>query len=567
MGGSKDKSPLAFQGTLHAGTRPGVSASTDGNGPDPLLGTVLDRYRIIHKIGVGGMGTVYEAQHIELEKRCAVKVLREELSSMAELVERFRREARAASKIGNPHIVDVTDFGRTPEGRVYIVMEYLEGLDLADVLANEQTLTLERAVKIARQIARGLLAAHTADIVHRDLKPENVFLVTREGEPDFVKIVDFGIAKAVGTEAAGERRLTKTGILMGTPEYMAPEQVAEEGFDHRVDVYALGVILFEMIVGGAPHHGTTAEILTRKLIEDPPMHELPPEVPTSLQEVIRRALARNPAERLQSMKEFEEALTACLEEVPPREVVTPPADPTEFTGGTPTEFTGGTPGTRTAVRILILVAVLVILGTGVLYVVLPRIWGSRTDAPPPRAELPPVVKASPELHRPPKVVPGLRPRHVEPREAPRSAAPLPRPRPRVAAPPAVGQAAANDAGGTTTDGARLVREGEAHLRNGRFDAARDAFRKATTDPGARGAAFAGLAQVAFQDEKFDEAVSFAERAVRAGNQRAQIIIGNAYFKQGRHQDAARVYEAILARDPGNREAARNLVEAQKLFNE
>jgi hydroxyisourate hydrolase len=181
------------------------------------------------------MGKVYLAEHVEIGKRVALKVLHPSYSRMPDLVERFRREARAASKIGHPNIVDVTDSGTTTDGSVYFVMEYLEGIELGSVIEREGAVDVARALRIASQICRALAAAHAQGIVHRDLKPENIFLVTRDGAADVVKVLDFGIAKTTEAEAARERRLTSPGMAMGTPEYMAPEQAA----GIRIDLYAV----------------------------------------------------------------------------------------------------------------------------------------------------------------------------------------------------------------------------------------------------------------------------------------------------------------------------------------
>ncbi|MBL0216143.1 MAG: serine/threonine protein kinase [Myxococcales bacterium] len=192
-----------------------------------LLGKTVDgRYHVMELIGEGGMGKVYLAEHVDIGKRVALKVLHPSYSRMPDLVERFRREARAASKIGHPNIVDVTDSGTTPDGSVYFVMEYLEGVELGSIIEREGAIDVARALRISTQICRALAAAHTQGIVHRDLKPENVFLITRDGTADVVKVLDFGIAKTTEAEAARERRLTSPGMAMGTPEYMAPEQAA-----------------------------------------------------------------------------------------------------------------------------------------------------------------------------------------------------------------------------------------------------------------------------------------------------------------------------------------------------
>jgi serine/threonine protein kinase len=282
--------------------------------PD-LIGSEVDgRYRVIELIGEGGMGKVYLAEHVEIGKRVALKVLHPSYSRMPDLVERFRREARAASKIGHPNIVDVTDSGTTADGSVYFVMEYLEGVELGSVIEREGALDVARALKITGQICRALAAAHREGIIHRDLKPENIFLITRDGTADVVKVLDFGIAKTTEAEAARERRLTSPGMAMGTPEYMSPEQAAGRAADARCDVYALGAIMYEMVTGVPPYCGDNfMEILTKKATQDPP----PPglvrsELPSQVSDLVTAAMARNPDERPQTMEALEYELNKCL---------------------------------------------------------------------------------------------------------------------------------------------------------------------------------------------------------------------------------------------------------------
>ncbi|MGH9883923.1 MAG: serine/threonine protein kinase, partial [bacterium] len=282
--------------------------------PD-LIGSEVDgRYRVIELIGEGGMGKVYLAEHVEIGKRVALKVLHPSYSRMPDLVERFRREARAASKIGHPNIVDVTDSGTTADGSVYFVMEYLEGLELGSVIEREGALDVARALRITGQICRALAAAHRESIIHRDLKPENIFLITRDGTADVVKVLDFGIAKTTEAEAARERRLTSPGMAMGTPEYMSPEQAAGRAADARCDVYALGAIMYEMVTGVPPYSGDNfMEILTKKATQDPP----PPglvrsELPSQVSDLVMSAMARNPDDRPQTMEALEYELNKCL---------------------------------------------------------------------------------------------------------------------------------------------------------------------------------------------------------------------------------------------------------------
>jgi serine/threonine protein kinase len=265
-----------------------------------FVGRVIDsRYRVLRKIGEGGMGTVYAAEHVEIGKIVAIKILHPHYSTEQELVERFRREARAASRIGHPNIIDVMDFGSTDEGCAYFIMEHLDGIDLADVLTHERRLDPNRSCQITIQICRALTAAHAAGVIHRDLKPENIFLVARDGKADFVKVLDFGVARSAGRST----RLTNPGIAMGTPEYMAPEQAAGGVVDHRGDIYSVGALLFEMVTGQPPQKrdGEIAgpRSLRLQLSED-------------LDRIIVRALAQDPAQRYQSMAQLEYDLVKTL---------------------------------------------------------------------------------------------------------------------------------------------------------------------------------------------------------------------------------------------------------------
>ena len=265
-----------------------------------FVGRVIDnRYRIHHRIGEGGMGTVYAAEHVEIGKSVAVKILHRILAGEEQLVERFKREARAASRVGHPHIIEVTDFGTTEEGCAYFVMELLEGTDLADVLVRETRLEPPRAVRIAVQICQALEAAHASGIIHRDLKPENIFLVARDGQADFVKVLDFGIARNLSGES---RRLTNPGMAMGTPEYMAPEQSQGKPADRRSDVYAVGALLHEMVTGVAPFQAASQkEMLEAKRRTLPSLRGAHPDLPASIDAIIRRALAPDPEQRPQTM--------------------------------------------------------------------------------------------------------------------------------------------------------------------------------------------------------------------------------------------------------------------------
>ncbi|HXK18168.1 MAG TPA: serine/threonine-protein kinase, partial [Polyangiaceae bacterium] len=262
------------------------------------------------------MGIVYGARHAAVGKLVAVKVLRAHLASDAEAIQRFNAEATAATSIGNQHIVETFDFGRLPDGAAYLVMEYLEGRSLAELIEGWSPLPLERITKIGVQIAEALNAAHLAGIVHRDLKPDNVFLCEREGDHDFVKILDFGIAKFGMSQA----RLTQAGAVFGTPAYMSPEQALGKATDGRTDIYALGVMLYEMASGHVPFQGENAiAVLSLHANEEPEALSVrAPGVSPDLEAIVHKCLNKEAEARYGSMAELAADLARMASGLPVR---------------------------------------------------------------------------------------------------------------------------------------------------------------------------------------------------------------------------------------------------------
>ncbi|HEV2863376.1 MAG TPA: serine/threonine-protein kinase [Pyrinomonadaceae bacterium] len=287
---------------------------------DPLLGQVLaGKYRIDEKIDEGGMGCVYRATHVLMEKVIAVKVLHPALAADEKIVARFTREAKAASRISHPHAINVTDFGESDNGVVYLVMEYLPGRTLKDVVRSGGPMTLQRVVEIVRQVAGALDTAHAEGVVHRDLKSDNIMLQEAADGSDWAKVLDFGIAKIQQTERSVHETdpgLTAPNIIIGTPQYMSPEQCAQASdIDARSDIYSFGIILFEMFVGHVPFTGDSPTVIMMKHLQDPPPSVLDErkDLPAEVGRVVARALAKRPEDRFQKVGELYEALAQAAE--------------------------------------------------------------------------------------------------------------------------------------------------------------------------------------------------------------------------------------------------------------
>jgi eukaryotic-like serine/threonine-protein kinase len=409
--------------------------------PDPLLGaTIATRYKVVRKLGEGGMGAVYLALHTILEKQVALKVLHGEFARKPDLVDRFMQEAKAASRIRHENVIDISDFGATPEGHVFFAMELLQGADLHDAIARAklsgQLLPWSRTKRIFLQICSALAAAHARGIVHRDLKPENVFLIDFLGDHDFVKLLDFGIAKLTDvTSEEGGRKLTKTGMLFGTPEYMSPEQARGENVDHRVDIYAMGCILFQLVTNRVPFESDNfMGVLSQHLTEEPP--SIPPEVfdqigaPRALADVIDRALEKDRDKRFQTIEEFANAVRKVSGDPPtadrsqpfraanvtsPQETTRPrtptgPAGPQRTraeTGRVKTQWTGNLtvpeaaePIAKSKSKLPLIIGAFVLVAGGAAAAVF-ALGDKSTDSPPPAPAVAPVVEPPPPPQPPP----------------------------------------------------------------------------------------------------------------------------------------------------------------------
>jgi serine/threonine-protein kinase len=270
--------------------------------------TVGDRYLLIERIGHGGSGTLYRAEHVTLRRKVAVKVLHHELSRDDLAIERFRREATTVGEIRNEHIVEIHDFGRTGDGRLYLAMELLQGETLSDLLEREGQLVVDGAVDILVQVGEALMEAHAMGYVHRDLRPRNIFLATRRGRQSFIKLLDFGLAKLV--EKEGDAASTSLGMTFGDPHYMSPEQARGDSIDRRADIYSLGCIAYQMLIGEPPFvGGKVFDILTRH-VENPPVDPVMrrADIPPWLGQAILRMLAKRPDERFITVYRVIEAL-------------------------------------------------------------------------------------------------------------------------------------------------------------------------------------------------------------------------------------------------------------------
>ncbi len=578
-----------FEGKLREDQIPdAVREQLAAHDTDKMLGSVIERWKVLRKIGEGGMGRVFEAEHQEIGRRVAIKILHPVYSRTPEVVARFRMEARAASRIGHPNIIEVTDSGTTVDGSFYFVMELLEGVDVAERLKKEHQIPVKEALTIAHQVAQALGAAHQGNIVHRDLKPENIFLINRDGNSNFVKVLDFGIAKSLEEDRV---KLTTPGMAMGTPEYMAPEQAAGKDSDPRSDVYSLGAIFYEMLVGRAPIVGENLmEILMRKATEDPvDLATLRPDLPARVTRLVMRTLARTPDARPQTMAELAAEIAACLRDIKAGFVEIAGAGTTGIIAST-TQQSAMAVGTARLItpehrrrQVLGWVAVsgvMVGLLIGLYWAFSPprTVVTTRLDAAAP-ASLPPSNRLpdagtsvarlpsegiapkplSPPVVDPPPVVRPV-PQPPPPVTAPTPNPPpeiRPTPRPPVVVkerlatlpmPPPIERVGALS----------LIEEARLHNSSGKNEIAFDKCYHAAGNVQVRGQALTCMGEAEFGRGHYGEAIRWGKRALKeraAPGKDVYLLLGQSYYKTGNCKEARFYYLKVINGSDSNNHAA------------
>jgi eukaryotic-like serine/threonine-protein kinase len=539
-------------------------------GEDPRVGTTLGgRYFLERLCGEGAMGRVYEARHVDIGRRLAVKILHSSFRHSEEVVERFRREARAASKIGHPNIVDVTDSGMTSDGAFYFVMEYLDGVDLEQLIQRDGKLSVERALVIAAQLCRALQAAHASEIIHRDLKPANVMLVNRKDDDDFVKVLDFGISRNMDLEESGDdvpgRRpgLTRPDVAVGTPVYMSPEQAAGMRADALTDVYAVGGLLYEMLTATPPCTGDDVlTVLNKKATEEPtPIGKLRPELPADVQKLVMRALSRAAKERQPSMAALKDEVMRCLGAAQAAPITAPPELRATPATRRPRRSTERLPTLRTrswmlGAGVAAFVALLAVVSAArraahnrdVANGPSDEIAAVTTTAVPEPAKQtePVVVPVAVAVDAPMAAVPPQEPVHMKHVarvvEAPHDST-LPAIPPALAAPwPASSPPVFPQTPAAPTARSSASAAAKAAVAAEEADSA-DAIL-------ARG-------QAAFDRGNYPEAIRRAKEAMAAGAAvPGHLLVGDAYYHLQRYADALREYQSALALEPSNSLARR-----------
>jgi serine/threonine protein kinase len=561
-----------------------------------MVGALLSgRYQIKRLCGEGGMGRVYEAEHVEIGKRVAIKVLHPAYSRTPDLVERFRREARAASRIEHPNVVNVTDFGTTEDGSLFFVMEYIEGIELGLLIHREGPLGAVRALRIAEQMCEALQAAHDVGVIHRDLKPENILLLGQgkdsrsppaqsspglePREPsDFVKVLDFGIAKSAeieeGTSSRRGKRLTRPGVAMGTPEYMAPEQAAGHPADPRSDIYAVGSIMYEMLCGSPPYEGDNVMEVLHKKANEPPqlLAELRPGLAPAIISLVERAMARSPDDRPKTMADLAYEIhtieTALVMTPSPLVLQAPGTSSRDDAQGSYQAVFGEVSETRVVrpfatrrrYHIAAGIAVALLAAFGMF-----RLGRSLRGNPPQVPESVPSTVHSPApppspQSTPPEPSPAL----DGATEAAQAVEPEPAKEPEPSA--EVTEGAKREPTPHGRPPALAIKQNEEALREAqqllhaqRYDDARAAFERLLAAKQSKGAASAGLAKIAFQEKNYKLAVERAKDSARSGGgAEARVLLGDAYFKLEKFEEAKKAYTEALKLDPNNRVAGQGL---------
>jgi serine/threonine-protein kinase len=521
-------------------------------------GVVLDgKYQLLRLLGEGGMGQVFEAEHLGIEKRVAVKVLHERVLHDQVAVERFRREAKIMGGLGHPNIVGVSDYGVTAEGNYYLVMELLDGGSLGAKIADRGSISPEEIVDIMIPVCQGLTAAHAAEVVHRDLKPDNIFL-THKGP----RIVDFGIAKRADMEDR-ESSLTKTGNICGTVEYISPEQLGGQPTDHRVDIYTAGLIIYEALTGVTPFKGrniaeTMNRIMSDKVVS-PRKRTGNANIPRMLEEVCLKAMAREPGKRFQTAEEMRCAL----------ERIRSATRPSHITG---TEFIAPQPKVRTVGVLLSLSAAMLVLAAVIYFTRRPaeEDFTSGEDRTPSAAALSssnqkesasslpsaenekPVLK---DIAEPTTTHPGDPSAKIVDTEEKSSKIPPPEPLKNPDVP-------AKTAAMEVEDHLKL---GEKFIAVGDFDNAARHFETAARLDPRESRAWFGLGRTAFEQSNSAKAVTMIQKALKLdpGRYKWRIFLGTVYISSGNRDQAVKEWERVLATRPENKEAKDRLKKAGK----
>jgi serine/threonine protein kinase len=554
---SLDRMP-AVDGTRDAGAETAGVVDTDD--PAQMIGTSIDRWKILRKLGEGGIGTVYEVEHREIGRRAAMKILRKVYSANAEVVGRFKMEAKSASQIKHPHIIQVTDSDTTVQGTFYMVMELLEGRDVADWLKSDRRLPMEAAFDIGQQVADALEAAHKNNIIHRDLKPENIFLITQDGKPNFVKVLDFGVAKSLLEISP---RLTTPGMAMGTPAYMAPEQGTGGDSDGRSDVYSLGAILYEMLSGAQPITGENAvQVLTKKAMQDPDHIALKrKDVPERAAHLIMRMLARTPDARPRTMGEVASELRLCLDELRAGTAIPASLPPAGHPLSKPPQ-----PEVRARWLVAVLGLLGVVLGLLVgLYFVLkpppPKPLGQDLGVDGGPRTLPPDLRA-PLL--PPKDA-GVGDGGAKP-DASTEKGPGPKKNPDKTNPKPSGKAKLGTLDMPTeidvSTARAKVEDGRLKLGSGKSGAAFQSCYEAAGNSQMRGGALACMGEARFADGKFSDAIKWGVEGMKQKSPPAKdlkLLLAKAYYKKNDCAKAKKYWKEVLAgSDANNKEAQEGL---------